>query len=191
MRLQKLTSLKILPVVAQVHKNKTNNSLYYNIKHGTHGEGLWMYSCGLYKPYFTPENEGDKLEMKDDNYIIKPVKKDNVILRDKKKNVVYNITIDLSETHKKDIIVFWEIPNKNYLEVSFKVSGLATLLGEGISGKERGEVLYSSPAPVIEVLGDCELYWTGKDIENKNISQTIKYDYAKGEWDIQPIKQGV
>ena len=35
-----------------------------------------------------------------------------------------------------------------------------------MSGKERGDVIYSSPAPVIEILGDVTLTWTGRYYDN-------------------------
>ena len=198
MKFIKLTAFKQEAVVAKIYYHKKNGKMYYNVKHGSskttnNTNELWSYSFGLSKSYFPVSEENPELVLKDDDYVITTVKIDGEVIKDKKGNVLYNISKDDNNVHKKDIILLWEIPNKNYIDVKYVAEGTCTILGEGISGKERGDVIYSSPAPVIEILGDVTLTWTGRYYDNntyKKVSQVIKYNYANNSWDIKPIITG-
>jgi hypothetical protein len=197
MKILRLTSINVGPVIAQTFKkSKDANNIYFNIKHGSAGKNLWVYSCGLHSVHFKPANEKDSLELSGDNYILRPIKKrvggsedDKIVLKDKIGNTLYSISIDNMRHHKKDIILFWEIPNNNYTDVSYTTSGNVSELGKGWIGKERNEKLYSSPAPVLEIQGNCSLEWVAVDIDGFKIKQTIKYDFEKANWDISPIKR--
>lgn len=196
MKFIKLTAFKQEAVVAKIYYHKKNGKMYYNVKHGSskttnNTNELWSYSFGLSKNYFPVSEENPELVLKDDDYVITTVKIDGEVIKDKKGNVLYNISKDDNNVHKKDIILLWEIPNKNYTNVSYSAEGLCNVLGEGVSGKERGDIMYCSPAPVIEILGDIKLVWTGyhtNDGISQKVSQTIIYDYSKNEWDIRPIE---
>lgn len=199
MMIRKLTAFITEPVVAKIYNHKKNGKMYYNVKHGSSSKNasndsdLWSYSLGLAKNHFPVNEDVPELDLDGDDYIITTVKVNGEIMRDKKGNVLYNISRDKTDVHKKDIILLWEIPNKNYVDVKYVAEGTCTILGEGISGKERGDVIYSSPAPVIEILGDVTLTWTGRYYDNntyKKVSQVIKYNYANNSWDIKPIITG-
>lgn len=186
MKVLRLNNVSVKPAIAKVFVSK-NNDLYYNIKHGTRGDGLWEYSCGLRKVTFTPETPDDEYILKGNNYVLNPVKIETNYLTDGKNNNVYNIATDESDVHKSDVILFWDIPNKNYINVTYTMDGLCVKIAEGITGRTRGSTLFSSPAPVIEILGDCTLKWTGNQEDGSELSQTIKYHYTEETWDISPI----
>lgn len=198
--IRKLTAFITEPVVAKVYFHKKNSKQYYNVKHGSSSKNanndsdLWSYSFGLAKNHFPVQDDVPELLLEGDDYIITTVKVNGESIKDKKGNVLYNISKDDNDVHKKDIILLWEIPNKNYIDVKYVAEGTCTILGEGISGKERGDVIYSSPAPVIEILGDVTLTWSGRYFDNNNgykkVSQVIKYNYANNSWDIKPIVTG-
>lgn len=187
MKILKLTGTDIGPATAIVYKNKKTEVSYFNIKHGSNGENLWTYRFGLSKTYFSPESEDEILALTEDNYVIKPIKKDKLELKDGKGNIKYAVTKDHMENHRKDVVLFWEIPNKNYTDVTYEISGKCIELGKGISGKERENISYISPAPVLEIIGDVVLVWRAVDAEDRKIEQTIKYTYNTGEWEIGVI----
>lgn len=187
MRILKLTGVDIRPAVAMVYKNKVSNALYFNIQHGSFGKNFWIYTCGLNKIFFTPKDEQDRITLSDDNYILKPIKRNKEKIKDGKENILYNISIDSMENHKKDCIIFWEVPNKNYTNVTYTISGNAAMIAEGITGKERNDTIYSSPAPIIEAYGNCKLEWSGLNNNGERVSQTINFDYVNDKFDIPPI----
>ena len=195
MKFMKLTAVKVEPVVAKIYYHKKNDKKYYNVKHGSNkstnnSNELWSYSFGLSKNDFPVTDGIPELLLSEDDYIISTVKKDGEIIKDRKGNVLYNISKDDNCMHKKDIILLWEIPNRNYTDVIYTTEGVCNILGEGVSGKERGDVMYCSPAPVIEILGDVTLTWNGVhnlDGVVNRVSQTIAYDYTKNIWHVEPI----
>ena len=86
--------------------------------------------------------------------------------------------------------IFWAIDllgssNRLYTNVNYTLQGEVRLLAEASYGKERDGINYSSPIPVLEIFGDCELTWTGTDINNHQVGQVIKYNYALKQWDIK------
>lgn len=162
MRILTLTSEGIKPAVATVFKDKDKS--HYNIKHGSRGKDTHVLSYGLDKTFFDPVKlDQSTYELKDDNYILIPIKKDGIQVKDRNGNCLYSISIDNVRNHKKDAILILEIPNNNYTEVNFTTTGNVSVLGQGIIGKTRSDKLYSSPAPILEIYGDCVLTWTGKN----------------------------
>jgi len=189
MKIVKLTGLGIGSVTAQVYKN-TKGKMYFNISHGTKGKDLFVWKCGLRDGRFTPKSEGDTLELNDNNYIIRNVlDKNKQVMKDVNGNLLYNIDIDYMENHKNDLLVLWEIPNKNYKECRYTVTGDVDVIGEGKTGKIRGDKKFISPAPVLEIYGDCELVWSAVDKNNKGYKQIFKYDYAENKWSINPVEE--
>lgn len=186
MRIIKLTGINSSPAIATVHRNHKSDNMYFNIKHGSQGENLWVYSCELNKSHFAPSALADELKLDNDNYVIIPVKKNGSVVKDKKDNTLYMITIDHNQNHKQDMLIFWEIPNVNYTEVTYKITGMANDIGHGWSGKERGEICFKSPAPVIEIYGNATLEWSGLDRDGNNIKQTITV--INGAINIKPIE---
>lgn len=187
MKIMKLTSMTIAAAVAVVHANKSKNRRYFNIRHGSSGKDLWVYVCGLDVNYFSPKNTSDALTLDADNYILTPVIRRKEPVKDIKDNVIYNITIDNMIHHKKDYLVFWEIPNKNYTTVTYTINGKCSEIGKGITGKERNDKIYSSPAPVLEIYGSCSLYWEGIDEAGNKDFQTITYNYDENRWVVDNV----
>lgn len=160
--------------------------MFYNIKHGGQGENLFMYTIGLNKKLFSPEAMSDTIELDDNTYILLPVYVDKKHKQDSKGNYLYFISIDHMDNHKEDYIILWEIPNKLYTEVTYTINGDASELGSGISGRSRGSTNYTSPSPVLEIYGECELCWTGVNANGIKHKQIISF--KNGDWNIGAIK---
>ena len=188
MRIRKLTTNLLLNVKAKTVNIKPTGATHFNIRHGSASEGLHDYIIYMDRRYFKPEDNVTEKVLNDDDYILKPVYKNNIHIQDRKDNYSYTLSRDEVEDHKKDYIILWEIPNKFYSDVKFDVSGNAIILGTGYSGRVRDGKVYSSPAPVLEVYGTTTLEWSGirddklykqiitfKD-DQWNIGQVIKTD---------------
>ena len=189
MRVLTLANFKIQPAVAELYKSN-DDKYYFNLRHGIVGYSFWRWSVGLDINYFRPTKELTEYVLDGNDYFLDPIKKNGVTSTDSIGNSLYTITKDKMTIHKNDILLLWEIPNKYFTNVSYETSGMCTVIGEGSVGRLRGDTVFKSPCPVIEILGDCILSWTGKDIEGKIYSQIIKYDYAEKKWDVSPIEIG-
>ncbi len=188
MRVLKLTGNIKSPAIAAATKFKNSDKMYYTLHIGSIGKDLWCYKIGLDFRHFKPQNSTDILTLSDDNYFIKPIFKNNTIVKDALGNDMYVITIDHMDNHKNDILLLWEIPNKyNYNNIEYKLDGLITELAIGYTGKIRSSLISKTPAPVLEITGDCEFSWTAED-DKSYYEQHIKYSYAEKEWEINPIK---
>ncbi len=185
MKILRLTNYQVTPAVAEVYKHKGKN--YFNLKHGMFGSNFWRWSCGLEYKHFKPKKDEVSLTLDNDNYTIVPVKHGGELLKDGMGNVVYNIGIDHSSAYRNDILLLWNIPNKLFKDVTYTLNGMCSEIGRGSVGRTRGTVIYKSPYPVIEIVGDTTLSWTGVDNDGNQYSQTVKYSYAENLWDIQPI----
>lgn len=161
MRIRKLTTNLLLTVRAKTIINRSNNSKHFNIRHGSASEGLHDYIIYVDSRYFKPETDETERLFDRDDYILKPVYKNDIHIQDRKDNYSYTLSMDDVEDHKKDYIILWEIPNKFYTEVKYEIKGNALILGMGHSGRVRENKLYSSPAPVLEVYGSTTLEWSG------------------------------
>ena len=189
MKILKLNTTEITPVVAIVPNRKKQDKLYYEIQHGSRGSTLWMWTANLAYQQFNPSDISDELILKNDNYFLKTLYKEGSATEDKQGNVNYLITTDNMHNHKKDILLLWEIPNINNTgDLKHTLDGQVVELGIGYTGRERGSNIGKTPAPVLEITGDCVLSWTST-VEGTTSTQTIKYNYAKDNWDIQPIKR--
>lgn len=185
MRILKLTDLKILPMEAYLYSRVKDGvtKKYYNIKHGSEEKGFKVYKCLLDKVYFNPELLNDNpLILKDDNYCLK-----QFISKDKN-NKQFVISVSNVETYKRDILVFWEIPNFNFTDVEYTLTGNVSEVDHGIIGKYRPNAIYKSPAPVLEIYGSCKLSWKAISDTNIEYSQTIEYDITKDSWVINSIQ---
>jgi len=191
MKIVKLTWLGVESAKAQVYASKKNNTMYFNIKHGSSGRQFGYWLGRVSHKVGVPNSIGDELILDKDNYVlISTLNKDtNEVSIDKLGNVIYTIGVDYSTIHNKDLIVLWEIPNKNYTKVDYTVNGDVNIIGKATSGKDRGNKMYKSPAPVLEIYGDCELRWTAVNNSNEVIEQKVFYDYANSSWDISPINK--
>jgi hypothetical protein len=185
MKMLKLTGLRVMPVYASVYIGKRTQVRYFNIMHGSRDFSVW--SCGMNKRLFNPDNYGrdvDKIELTDNNYTLVPVE----TAKNPNNTQFYAVYSDGVESHTTDIILFWEIPNKRYTEVTYSISGSCRELGSGVTGMTRDGIEYRSPAPVLEIYGDVTLSWSGKDMIGQSLSQTISYDYATASWKIPPME---
>jgi hypothetical protein len=190
MKIIRLTHLIAMPATAMPFRNPRKNPspLYFNIKHGSKGKSFWMHTTSINVRVAQPTTETDVLELKGDHYIIRPSYKDGLPIKDAYKNTIYNISSDNLETHKNDILCYWEIPNKNYIEVTTEITGEIAELGRGYTGKDRNDRTYKSPAPVLEITGSGRLYWEAIDDKGDKYSQEIfVYTDKPTNFDIKPI----
>lgn len=183
MRICKITNNEVKSVVARTVKSK-DDKLYYNISFGSKGckknNKLWELYMLLDVKYFKPETIQDTMVLDQDNYSLRPFKnKDGEVIKDKMNNDLYVLTQDDASFNKRDVLLFWEIPNFNESKVNYKIEGNHTVIGEGRLGRERGKMTYSSPAVVVELIGDCILSW-----ESENYNQKIVFDYKKNNFEI-------
>jgi hypothetical protein len=189
LKIVKLSTAETTTVTAVVPSRKKQDKLSYEIQHGSRGNTLWMWTANLSYQHFNPKGIADTLELTGDNYFLKTLYKDGNPTSDKQGNINYLITTDNMHNHKKDILLLWEIPNiNNDKELEYTTSGMVSELGLGFTGRERGSAIGRTAAPVLEIVGDCTLTWTTRS-DTHIISQTIKYDYVKSNWDIEPIKK--
>ncbi len=184
MRIRKLTTNLLLNVKAKTVNIKPTGATHFNIRHGSASEGLHDYIIYMDRRYFKPEDNITEKILNDDDYILKPVYKNNIHIQDRKDNYSYTLSRDEVEDHKKDYIILWEIPNKFYSDVKFDVSGNAIILGTGYSGRVRDGKVYSSPAPVLEVYGTATLEWSGIR-DDKLYKQIITF--KDDQWNIGQV----
>lgn len=191
MRILKLDALNTSPMVATIYSK--NSKVYYNIKHGDTGYESKPLSYGIDKKILDPKlNKNEPfILLNKSNYTIKPIYKKNIgKVQDTNGNDIYLVSADNNNSHVEDILLFWEIPNKNYKNVIYTLNGDCTKLGQSITKKERGNDTFITPAPVIEIFGECVLMWSGDSQDNKNVSQVIKI-YKENDkliFNIEPIK---
>lgn len=188
MRFVKIANNGIKNVVARTIKSKNDNKLYYNITFGSNGnfkdKKLRELRLLMNINFFVPKTLQDELNLDQDDYILNPYKdKDGQVKKDIYGNTIYIVGKDDAYFHKRDIILFWEIPNYNENNIQYKIEGDHNIIGEGQLGKERGENTYISPAVIVELNGDCTLSWT-----SLKYKQELKFDYAKGQFEIGIIE---
>lgn len=188
MRIFQIHGLTLSKPIAYTYENKENNELYYNISIGMDDLYFKQYILKLDAKYFKPKSIDDKLELSDDNYILKPylIPHSNNIYR-VKKNQVYMISKNNSHIQRSDILLLWEIPNKQYTNVKYKTEGFVNVIAEASAGRYRNNKIYSSPCPVLEIFGDCKLSWIGTDINGNKFSQNIEYNTVSDKIEIQAI----
>jgi len=188
MRILKLTGNIISPAIAAATKFKNSDKMYYTLHIGSIGKDLWCYKIGLDFRHFKPKDSTDILTLSGSNHFIKPIFKNNEIIKDAMGNDMYVITIDHMDNHKNDILLLWEIPNKyNYTNIQYKLEGFVSELAIGYTGKVRSSLISKTPAPVLEITGDCSFSWSAED-DKSTYEQHIKYSYAEKEWEINPIE---
>lgn len=172
MQILRLTADAISTAVAVSVDGKKEK--YYNLKHGSIGRSLWRYIMFLSNTCFKYTPGVEEKQLIGNNYSLRAINKKGEFIKDEKGNRLYNIVTDKNSSHYNDLLIFWDIPNFNYTEVSYKLSGNVNLIAEATNGKDRGDIVFTSPAPVLEVLGNCKLEWCGKNSDGKHVSQTIE-----------------
>lgn len=182
MFIQKYFNYKMSPAVAKMYNNskKGKDFIVYTVDIGSTGKTLWKYFMKLGSSITSKLHpETTEVTLDGNNYYIKPARnKDGEIVKDNMGNVRYKIEEDSSDAFKNDIILFMEIPNKNYTDVKYKISGCATELAIAYIGKERTEQKTTrSPALVLEITGDFTLTYTAIDQFNKLVTGKFDFNY--------------
>lgn len=168
MKILRLTTDGLLePLTAQpIEKNDT---IYYNIFHGS--KTCWEFRCAVDSRIATPKINKD-LILKEDHFIFRYLKdKDDKEILDQVGNKYIVISKNSDPSHKLDTLLFWDIEHP-VTNIEFTINGFANEIGRGYNGTET----IKSPAPVLEIYGDCELSYTGQ-INDKNVAITYLYDY--------------
>ncbi len=164
-----------------------SNAKYHNVRHGSHQSGFWAYTLGVSNRLHKVNDDEDKVELIDDNYILLPIKRNGKQIIDGRGNGMYYLDSDNIDEHTNDYIVLWNIPNNFYKDVKYEVSKNVLELGVGFSGKVRGDDIYISPSPLLEVTGNAVLRWTGVDKDGNKLKQVIKFNgdiWTVGDIDI-------
>ena len=186
MRIMKLTAENWEPMEAVAVKNK-KNKLRFSIMHGSfpkRGLNTWGVRFYLKRNLIKGDDfkEKDTIVLKDTNYYVMPLKdKNRENILDKNKNVIYMITeSNDTPTLNNHDVVFWYIPLANS-KISIEYSGNVREVLRGTYGEEYLDMVYKAPAPVLDVMGDCELMY--KYIENgveyKNV---YTYNQKEDKW---------
>lgn len=186
MRIKKIGKASVEEVVARVFTGRGNKKdiLYFTVLHGGQGAGLHQCRFGVDKLIGVASTITDTMKLMDNDYILLPVTKTGEPKRDREGNIIYYFSKDSIDIHRDDDIIFWEIPNNYYYDVSFHTDGDVNLIAEGRNGKIR-EHEYISPAPVLEVYGDCTLRWEGTNKSGKRVGQKITR--INGNWTVGVI----
>lgn len=145
-----------------------NEKLYYNIHHGD--SNCWQFRCSIDSRISFPKKD-KKLILKEDHYILREIRNsDDELIVDMVGNVYYVISKNSNVEHKQDLLLFWYIPT-DYKDVTYEIEGFVTQIGIGYNGVKDTP----TPAPILEIYGDCRFSMKGLD---KNGQQTnIKYAY--------------
>ena len=182
MKIMRLIDSIIDVAVADRYDDPKSKNRHYNLSHGSKGASTWRWYAGL-DPRCFP-NDSNCVVLDNDNYNLKPVYSKNKLLKDAKGNICYNIVTDSNPEHKHDILLLWSIPVRNCTDVEFSIDGDVDIVGTGYSGKSRGEKSTVTPAPVLEITGDCVLKWSGTTKQGKSVKQTVSYRYYESHWTI-------
>ena len=194
MRLLRLTSLGCKPMEATIYRKKDKDGgikKYYNIRHGSIESGFKTFLSLLDSRVYPVNEDENPLILDKDTYTIRPYTK---VTDPNYGNTVYLVSESNTLSTKNDIILFWEIPNSYYTNVSYNIEGNARVIGSGSIGKIRVEGKFESPSPVVEIIGNCKLSWSAYSKNNgvtKHIEQHIEYDYIDMKWNIGIVEEKV
>lgn len=193
MRVVRLSDHKLENAIATVFENNKNKKLYFNLEHGNNlvKNVSSVYRISINAKFFKPEKITDRYEFKENTYCLVPLKNRGTNFKTKSGNQVYILGKTDGNMSDSDMLVFWYISNKKFLKenISYKLEGDVTLIGEGMYATERGDNVFCMPAPVLEIYGNCTLSWEG--IENntgKRCGQVITYNYANDRFTFEPLQ---
>lgn len=190
MKLLRLHNNSTSEVIAKLDIRKNNKKPYYKVTHGSFEPGYHGYILPIEDRVFNlKENNPPEQILMGNYYILKPILKDKIQSKDINQQPRYKLTKDDLIDHQQDILLFWEIPNNYFTNVKYKISGNCVEIASGKVGKVRNNKRYISPAPILEIMGDCKLVWTAKDIQGKSIKQTVEYDHSKNLFNTSPITE--
>ncbi len=178
---EKVLAKAYTPIQKDREKEKENkvyeNKTYFNILHGSRDFGYYCYKLFLdYKIFKDIElSKKDGYVLDGNDFVLKPIYKNDKPLKNRDNRSLYNITKEDTGHLHKSTLVLWDIPNFMYNDVNFKIiSGYAVVIGVGKSGVERDGVKYKSPAPVLEVMGDVIIEWSGvSSVTNEKVGERL------------------
>ena len=180
MKFLKLSDHKLDKLVANVYKNDKNGNLYYIVRHGDLNVKniSAQYTLSIDSKLAKPKEESDIFVLEDETLTIKPIYVRGSLVKNKRNEQLYTITAERSGMPDKDMFVFWYIPANRckHGDVTYTLQGNVNLIAEARYAKDRGEVIFSTPAPVLEIYGNCVLTWSGVDLDGKKHGQSITYD---------------
>ncbi len=136
---------ELVSPIPRVYKGRLPETCYYNLIHGNK-EG-WEYRLSV-DSRIAKVRECPEFKLDKNYYILRPLKRNGVPSKDKKGNLYQVISRDFDTTHKNNILLLWEI-NTKYTDVLYHVKGFVSKIGEGFNNE--------TPAPVLELYGDCTL----------------------------------
>lgn len=183
MFIMKYSNYNLQPAVAKLYTSRVNNKVntMYTVDIGMTGKELWKYFMKVGKSitdFIQPDTT--EIALTGGDFYIKPVRDaSGNVIKDNLGNTRYKIERDSNELYKNDIILFLEIPTRNFTSINYKLSGNAIELAKAYMGKERDDLIIKSPALVIEGTGDFEIRWNGVDMNGNAISDGLKYDYEE------------
>lgn len=183
MFIQIYSDYELKPAVARRFVSKVVNAdkLVYTLAIGSPGVDLWLYYMSIGKSILKNiEGTPDEIVLDKNSYTIRPIRDANKnVIKDKKGNIRYRIEEDPNTAFKNDMILLVELPNKNYLEIKYRLEGDVSLLAEACTGKERQAMTFKSPALVLEVTGDFKLVYEAKDQNGNLVTGAMSYDYTR------------
>lgn len=165
---------------------------YFNILHGSDQQGYYQYKIFLDNAVFKDVAlaKKDGYQLVDKNYLIRPIYRNSELMMNHDKDCLYTLTKDENGHLHNSTLVLWEIPNFLYKDVKYKViSGYVVTIGKGKNGIERNGVKYTSPAPVIEIMGDVVIEWTGKSTLANNEIVGERLTRKNGVWTSEQINE--
>ena len=178
------------PYITYPNKEKKSRT-YFNILHGSKDVGYHCYKLYLdykaFKDIALAKKDGYVLDGND--FVLKPIYKNDEVVKNFDNQSLYNIGREDNGHLHKTTLVLWEIPNFMYTDVAFRiVSGYAVVIGKGINGIERDNIKYTSPAPVLEVMGDVVIEWTAiSKLTNERVGETLTR--SNNIWTSKQIKE--
>jgi len=94
--------------------------------------------------------------------------------KDIKGNGYYVISKDSDDIHKLDVLLFWTI-DPSLIDVDYGTKGFGKILGHGCVSEKENIV----PSPVIEIYGDCKIYYSGITIDGVKVKVTYEYKHEQ------------
>jgi len=171
MKILQLTKEGVETVFTKIVTNKKNSKKYHNLKHGSKRNRGWVWSASMDNRFFKLHT-GIPIPLTSNDYLLKEIKKDGVILKDANDNVLYSIS--KTKFPDDDIMVLWKCNYDNFINITYKLSENIKLLGVSRNISDLTEVL---EMPIFLVKDKCRMLWYGVCLESrKKYEQLIEFD---------------
>lgn len=188
MRIIELNNLGVRTPVAKVFQS-LDNKLYFNYKVGLRYKDCKEYTLSFSNKDYSPTSKDDILILDKDNYNVVPVYKNGELAKDRNNNQIYTVREDNTVSHRSNSLVIWELPNNDYVDVTYQLDGSVSKLADASSGVYRNDTMYVTQILILSVYGDCVLTASFKDSEGKSYTKSYTYNYKADKWDIGEIKR--